>query len=50
MAMKPNYNQQRAERSRLKQAKAEAKKKEKAEQVAKRRAERVKADGVEDQH
>ena len=49
MAMKPNYNRERAERSRLKQAKAEAKEQEKTEQVAKRRAARAEADEVEDQ-
>ena len=38
MAMKPNYGQQRAERNRAKQAKAEQKQREKAEQVAKRKA------------
>jgi len=40
MAMKPNYGQQRAERNRLKQAKAEEKRREKAEQVNQRRAQR----------
>ena len=38
MAFKPNYNQQRAERNRAKQAKAEAKAREKEEQVARRKA------------
>lgn len=37
MAFKPNYNQQRAERNRTKQAKQEAKRLEKEEQVAKRK-------------
>ena len=37
MAFKPNYNQQRAERNRAKQAKQEAKRLEKEEQVAKRK-------------
>lgn len=38
MAFKPNYNQQRAERNRAKQAKAEAKAREREEQVARRKA------------
>jgi hypothetical protein len=38
VAFKPNYNQQRAERNRAKQAKAEAKAREKEEQVARRKA------------
>jgi hypothetical protein len=37
MAFKPNYNQQRAERNRAKQAKQEAKRQEREEQVARRR-------------
>jgi hypothetical protein len=37
MVFKPNYNQQRAERNRAKQAKQEAKRLEKEEQVARRR-------------
>lgn len=37
MAFKPNYNQQRAERNRAKQAKQEAKRLEKEQQVAKRK-------------
>jgi hypothetical protein len=37
MAFKPNYNQQRAERDRLKQAKKEEKLKRKQEAVAERR-------------
>lgn len=37
MAFKPNYNQQRAERNRAKQAKQEAKRLEQEEQKAKRR-------------
>ena len=49
MAMKPNYKRDRAERSRLKQAKAEAKEKERAEQLAQRRAAHAEADEVEDQ-
>ncbi len=38
MAFKPNYNQQRAERNRAKQAKQEAKRQEREEQVARRKA------------
>ncbi len=37
MAFKPNYNQQRAERNRAKQAKQEAKRQEREEQVARRK-------------
>ena len=37
MAMKPNYGQQRAERNRAKQAKAEQKRREKADEVNQRR-------------
>jgi hypothetical protein len=39
MAFKPNYNQQRSERNRLKQAKKDAKLRERDEAVAKRKAE-----------
>ena len=39
MPFKPNYNQQRAERNRLKQAKKEAKERERAEAVARRKSE-----------
>jgi hypothetical protein len=39
MAFKPNYNQQRAERNRLKQAKKEAKLREQEEAVARRKSE-----------
>ena len=39
MAFKPNYNQQRAERNRLKQAKKEAKLRERDEAVSRRKAE-----------
>lgn len=39
MAFKPNYNQQRAERNRLKQAKKEAKLREQEEAVARRKGE-----------
>ena len=38
MAFKPNYNQQRAERNRSKQAKQEAKARDREEQVARRKA------------
>lgn len=38
MAFKPNYNQQRAERTRAKQAKKEAKQRELDEERARRRA------------
>ena len=49
MAMKPNYNQQRAERNRLKQLKADAKERERAEQLAKRRAAKAEPDDTEDE-
>ena len=39
MAFKPNYNQQRAERNRLKQAKKDAKLREREEAVIRRKAE-----------
>jgi hypothetical protein len=39
MAFKPNYNQQRAERNRQKQAKKDAKLRERDEEVARRKAE-----------
>jgi hypothetical protein len=39
MAFKPNYNQQRAERNRLKQAKKDAKLRERDDAVARRKAE-----------
>jgi hypothetical protein len=39
MVFKPNYNQQRAERNRLKQAKKEAKLREREDAVARRKAE-----------
>jgi hypothetical protein len=39
VAFKPNYNQQRAERNRLKQAKKEAKLRERDEAVSRRKAE-----------
>ena len=44
MAFKPNYNQQRAERTRAKQAKQDAKRREKEEAVARRK---TTTDGVE---
>lgn len=40
MAFKVNYNQQRAERNRAKQAKQDAKQREKEEEIARRKAER----------
>jgi hypothetical protein len=39
MAFKPNYNQQRAERNRIKQAKQEAKQQEREAAVNRRKAE-----------
>jgi len=39
MAFKPNYNQQRAERNRLKQAKKESKLREREEAVNRRKTE-----------
>lgn len=39
MAFKPNYNQQRAERNRLKQAKKDAKQREREEAAKSRKAE-----------
>jgi hypothetical protein len=45
MAFKPNYNQQRSERNRLKQAKKDAKLRERDEAVARRKAEQ---DGASD--
>jgi hypothetical protein len=41
MVFKPNYNQQRAERNRAKQAKQEAKRLEQEEQVAKRKQQQM---------
>lgn len=38
MAFKPNYNQQRAERNRSKQAKKDEKQREREEEVARRKA------------
>jgi hypothetical protein len=39
MPFKPNYNQQRAERNRLKQAKKDAKQRERDEAVTRRKSE-----------
>jgi hypothetical protein len=41
MAFRPNYNQQRSERNRLKQAKMEAKLRERQEATARRKAEKA---------
>ncbi len=41
MVFKPNYNQQRAERNRAKQAKQEAKRQEQEEQVARRKQQQM---------
>jgi hypothetical protein len=41
MVFKPNYNQQRAERNRAKQAKQEAKRQEQEEQVARRKQQQI---------
>jgi hypothetical protein len=41
MVFKPNYNQQRAERNRAKEAKKEAKRAEQEEQVARRKREQA---------
>ncbi len=48
MAFKVNYNQQRAERDRAKQAKKDAKLREREEETARRKAERERgeADGT----
>ena len=53
MAFKPNYNQQRAERNRAKQAKKDEKQREREEEVARRKAglpplESVASDAVEE--
>ena len=48
MAFKPNYNQQRAERNRAKQAKKEEKLRRREEETAKRKAARGEAGGTED--
>jgi hypothetical protein len=45
MVFKPNYNQQRAERNRAKQAKQEAKRQEQEEQVARRKQQQLNGDG-----
>ena len=47
MAFKPNYNQQRAERNRLKQAKKDAKLRERDEAVTRRKAEQETAPSVD---
>jgi hypothetical protein len=47
MGFKPNYNQQRAERNRLKQAKKDAKLREREEAVTRRKAEQEAAPSVE---
>ena len=47
MAFKPNYNQQRAERNRLKQAKKDAKLRERDEAVTRRKAEQDTASAEE---
>jgi hypothetical protein len=47
MAFKPNYNQQRAERNRLKQAKKDAKLRERDEAVNRRKAEQETEPSVE---
>ncbi len=46
MARIPNYNQQRAERNRAKQAKKDAKLREREEALARRRMERREEDGA----
>ncbi|MCW3474231.1 hypothetical protein [Limobrevibacterium gyesilva] len=46
MAFKVNYNQQRAERNRAKQAKKEAKLREREEEAARRKAEREQVHGA----
>ncbi len=48
MVFKPNYNQQRAERNRAKEAKKEAKRVEQEEQVARRKREA--ATGIIESH
>jgi hypothetical protein len=48
MAFKPNYNQQRAERNRAKQAKKEEKLKRREEEAAKRKGERGDGPAVDD--
>lgn len=47
MPFKPNYNQQRAERNRLKQAKKEAKVRERADAAARRKTEQDAPPGSE---
>lgn len=48
MAFKPNYNQQRAERNRLKQAKKEEKLRRREEETAKRKAARDAGEAPDD--
>jgi hypothetical protein len=48
MAFKPNYNQQRAERNRAKQAKKEEKLRRREEESAKRKAAKDEPQGVEE--
>jgi hypothetical protein len=48
MAFKPNYNQQRAERNRIKQAKKEEKLRRREEETAKRKAAREEAESAGD--
>ena len=48
MAFKPNYNQQRAERNRAKQAKKEEKLRRREEEAAKRKAARDESEGSAD--
>jgi hypothetical protein len=48
MAFKPNYNQQRAERNRAKQAKKEEKLKRREEEANKRKAAREESEGPGD--
>jgi hypothetical protein len=45
MVFKPNYNQQRAERNRAKEAKKEAKRAEQEEQVARRKQQQMTGGG-----
>lgn len=48
MAFKPNYNQQRAERNRIKQAKKEEKLRRREEETAKRKAAREESEQAGD--
>jgi len=47
MGFKPNYNEQRAERNRLKQAKKDAKQREREEAVTRRKTEQEATPAVE---